>query len=59
MVYSLYKTLTNYFIQGHTIVGDGTTAQISAIFAGELEDKLPEARKGYPKSGMKYHFCLF
>eukprot|EP00111_Clytia_hemisphaerica_P002409 TCONS_00006894-protein len=36
-------------MNGHTIVGDGTTAQICAIFVGELENKLPEARKGYGK----------
>ena len=40
-----------FLLQGHTIVGDGTTAQICAIFIGELEDKLPEARKGYGKGG--------
>ncbi len=32
-------------LKGHTIVGDGTTAQLCAILAGQLEENLPEARR--------------
>ena len=32
--------------KGHTINGDGTTAQLCALFVGNLEEDLPEARKG-------------
>ena len=35
---------------GHTIVGDGTTAQICAMFTGITEQDLPEARRSFPNS---------
>ena len=42
-----------YFItnQGHTIVGDGTTSQLTGILIGDLEANLPEARLNFPRSG--------
>ena len=33
---------------GHTIVGDGTTAQLCAMFTGLNEQQLPEARRSFP-----------
>ena len=33
--------------KGHTINGDGTTAQLCALFVGMLEENLPEARRGH------------
>ncbi|XP_047126093.1 uncharacterized protein LOC100209933 [Hydra vulgaris] len=38
-------------LNGHTIVGDGTTAQLAAIFIGEHEKDLPETRRSMPNSG--------
>lgn len=38
-------------LQGHTINGDGTTAQLSAILVGNTEENLPEARRGHAGSG--------
>eukprot|EP00111_Clytia_hemisphaerica_P011514 TCONS_00033798-protein len=38
-------------MNGHTIVGDGTTPNICAMFIGDLEKNLPEARKGYKGAG--------
>ncbi|XP_002170030.3 uncharacterized protein LOC100208013 [Hydra vulgaris] len=37
-------------LNGHTIVGDGTTAQLAAILIGEQEKNLPETRRNMPKS---------
>eukprot|EP00794_Sanderia_malayensis_P018830 gene18830-20726_t len=46
-----YEALKNdnntVIFKGHTIVGDGTTPQLCAIFAGELEENLPEGRRGF------------
>ena len=39
------------FFNGHTIVGDGTTAQLCAMFTGLNEQQLPEARKSFSGSG--------
>ena len=36
----------NVFLKGHTINGDGTTAQLCAALVGALEENLPEARRG-------------
>lgn len=36
--------------QGHTINGDGTTAQLLAMLVGKLEHELPEARRSYPNA---------
>ncbi|XP_065065084.1 uncharacterized protein LOC135691212 [Rhopilema esculentum] len=36
-----------FIFEGHTIVGDGTTAQLSAIFAGGFEWDFPESRRGF------------
>ena len=45
--------------QGHTIVGEGTAAQITAILVGDHVQKLPEARKGYPDAGKWiFKFCV-
>ena len=42
------KTLDDtLFFKGHSIVGDGTTAQLCAIFTGFNEQELPEARRGF------------
>ena len=40
----------NFLLPGHTIVGDGTTDQISAMFTGFNEKDLPEARRGFSNS---------
>ncbi|XP_065066782.1 uncharacterized protein LOC135692547 [Rhopilema esculentum] len=37
-------------LKGHTINGDGTTAQLCAMFTGAMEEDLPEARRGEPGS---------
>ncbi|XP_047136376.1 uncharacterized protein LOC100213639 [Hydra vulgaris] len=37
-------------LNGHTIVGDGTTAQVAAILIGEQEKDLPEARRSFTSS---------
>ncbi|XP_066923745.1 uncharacterized protein [Clytia hemisphaerica] len=46
-----YKMLeedpNSVIMKGHTIVGDGTTAQVLAILVGEQERHLPEARRGH------------
>lgn len=39
-----------FIFQGHTIVGDGTTAQLCAFLTGVPEDVLPEARTGFPNA---------
>ena len=36
-----------FFFKGHSIVGDGTTAQLCAIFTGFNEQDLPEARRSF------------
>ena len=36
----------NVFLKGHTINGDGTTAQLCAALVGASEENLPEARRG-------------
>ena len=42
------KSIDNsLFFKGHTIVGDGTTAQICAILTGLNEQQLPEARRSF------------
>lgn len=41
---------TTVFLQGETIVGDGTTAQLSAILTGIAEKEQPEARKSEPNA---------
>ncbi|XP_065064122.1 uncharacterized protein LOC135690486 [Rhopilema esculentum] len=47
-IYSYLKNDKNTFIfDGHTIVGDGTTAQLSAILAGGFECDFGESRRGY------------
>ena len=38
-------------MNGHTIVGDGTAAQLAAMLTGVSERDNPEARRGFP--GMK------
>ena len=37
-------------LKGHTINGDGTTAQLCALLVGILEKDLPEARRGHKSS---------
>ena len=48
------KVLNNFedslYFKGHTIVGDGTTAQLCAILTGLNEQQLPEARVSYSNS---------
>ncbi len=50
-----YKYLDNdrdtFMFHGHTIVGDGTTAQICAMLVGQLEEDLPETRRNVENSG--------
>ncbi|EDO48202.1 predicted protein, partial [Nematostella vectensis] len=46
----LKNTLDTVFLRGQTIVGDGTTAQLSAILTGIAEKNQPEARKGRKKA---------
>ena len=41
---------SSFIFKGHTINGDGTTAQLCAILTGINEEDLPEARRGM-KSG--------
>lgn len=41
----LTKNLNTVFLQGETIVGDGTTAQLCGMFTGIDENKQPEARR--------------
>ncbi|KAJ7357528.1 hypothetical protein OS493_024333 [Desmophyllum pertusum] len=41
----LTKNLNSVFLQGETIVGDGTTAQLCAMLTGIAEKKQPEARR--------------
>ena len=41
--------ILSYF-SGHTIVGDGTTAQLCAMFTGINEQDLPEARRSFSDS---------
>ena len=40
----------SFFFKGHTIVGDGTTAQLCAILTGLNEQQLPEARFSFSNS---------
>ena len=40
----------SFFFKGHTIVGDGTTAQLCAILTGLNEQQLPEARRSFSNS---------
>ena len=35
-------------MNGHTIVGDGTAAQLAAMLTGVSERENPEARRGFP-----------
>ena len=37
-----------FIFEGHSIVGDGTTAHVSAILAGGFEWDFPESRRGFP-----------
>ena len=47
-IYDYLKKNKNTFIfDGQSIVGDGTTAQLSAMLAGALEWELPESRRGF------------
>lgn len=41
----LTKDLNSVLLQGETIVGDGTTAQLSALLTGIAEQQQPEARR--------------
>nr|XP_047146442.1 uncharacterized protein LOC101236318 isoform X2 [Hydra vulgaris] len=47
----LVKDEDTIILNGHTIVGDGTTAQLAAILTGEHEKNLPEARRNISNSG--------
>ena len=48
---SYLESLQNSFIfKGHTIVGDGTTDQLSAMLTGRLEKDLPDALRSAPNS---------
>ena len=38
-------------MNGHTIVGDGTTAQLTAMLTGIPEKEQPEARRGFANTG--------
>jgi len=44
----LQKDENTFIFEGHSIVGDGTTAQLSAILAGAFEWDFPESRRGFP-----------
>ena len=44
----LKKELTTVFFKGESVVGDGTTDQVSAMLTGKAEDDHPEARRGKP-----------
>ncbi|XP_065674470.1 uncharacterized protein LOC100208013 [Hydra vulgaris] len=46
----LVKDEDTIILNGHTIVGDGTTAQLAAILTGEQEKSLPETRRNMPNS---------
>ena len=43
----LNKDKNTFIFDGQSIVGDGTTAQLSAMLAGALEWELPESRRGF------------
>ncbi|XP_066911454.1 uncharacterized protein [Clytia hemisphaerica] len=49
-----YEALENdadsIIMKGHTVVGDGTTAQFTGILVGDMERNLPEARRGIKNS---------
>ncbi|XP_065645372.1 uncharacterized protein LOC136075863 [Hydra vulgaris] len=47
-------------LNGHTIIGDGTTAQLAGILIGEHEKDLPEARRSFTSSGTcdKFNFIF-
>ncbi|XP_047134032.1 uncharacterized protein LOC100202831 isoform X1 [Hydra vulgaris] len=47
-------------LKGHTIIGDGTTAQLAGILIGEHEKDLPEARRSFTSSGTcdKFNFIF-
>ena len=47
----LNENENSIILNGHTINGDGTTAQLCALLIGMLEEDLPEARRGRPSSG--------
>lgn len=41
------KDKNSFIFKGHSIVGDGTTAQLSALLAGAFEWDFPESRRGF------------
>eukprot|EP00112_Aurelia_sp_Birch-Aquarium-sp1_P005764 Seg1653.6 transcript_id=Seg1653.6/GoldUCD/mRNA.D3Y31 product="hypothetical protein" protein_id=Seg1653.6/GoldUCD/D3Y31 len=43
----LNKDENTFIFDGQSIVGDGTTAQLSAMLTGALEWELPESRRGF------------
>ena len=43
----LLNDKTTFIFEGHSIVGDGTTAQLSAILTGAFEWDFPESRRGF------------
>ncbi|XP_066929437.1 uncharacterized protein [Clytia hemisphaerica] len=47
---SQFGFCTPRFFDGHTVVGDGTTAQFTGILVGDMERNLPEARRGIKNS---------
>ena len=49
-VFFFNSKCVSYYLVGHTIVGDGTTAQLCAMLTGKNEEELPEARRGYKDS---------
>ncbi|XP_078368741.1 uncharacterized protein LOC144652563 [Oculina patagonica] len=46
----LTKNLNSVLLEGETIVGDGTTAQLCAMLTGIAEKAQPEARRSEPSS---------
>ncbi|KAL9978380.1 hypothetical protein ACROYT_G015885 [Oculina patagonica] len=46
----LTKNLNSILLEGETIVGDGTTAQLSALLTGIAEKAQPESRRSEPSS---------
>ncbi|XP_028403231.1 uncharacterized protein LOC114525964 [Dendronephthya gigantea] len=50
-VYKFLKDdLNSFMFRGYSIVGDGTTPQLTAMLTGQTEAELPEARRGFPNS---------
>ncbi|XP_031550733.1 uncharacterized protein LOC116288134 [Actinia tenebrosa] len=47
---SYLKTRPTVFLEGETIVGDGTTAQLCAMLTGIPEEEQPEARRSKPNA---------